>query len=166
MNYSSGIMDALGGKVLERFVASMFEEEGYRRLAFKHPESVLAEYRRLGKPVFSMQVTIPRIGSAGYGLCDLFITDSRHPDGAIIECKGQSTTGSVTEKTHSIANNSGAIPWDSYIIANSAYWAFARAWWNDEEERCGKKGSDYHHGHIKGAYTCSQFRESFFGRQT
>jgi len=86
------------GDVLERFIERILQDNGYVEF-WDHKEQVFENRKSVGGKQYAMQVPC---GTSIYETkrkCDvLVINQERFPDGLIIECKWQQSSGSVDEK--------------------------------------------------------------------
>lgn len=93
---SSGNRANRRGRQLERFVAEELDDAGYQLI---HPPGLVFAMRYLDQPIYARQVEI------GLDLYDkkrrvdfLLFHPTLHENGLVIQCKWQSSSGSVEEK--------------------------------------------------------------------
>ena len=84
------------GRQLEGIVAEELDHAGYEHV---WPTHLILAMREMDQPVYAWQV---QIGRDIYGkrrrLDFLLFHPQKHPDGLVIQCKSQSSAGSVEEK--------------------------------------------------------------------
>lgn len=104
MNLSSETTNSGGtranrtGNRLERFVMQTLQEKGYKEF-WNHKEQMFANRKVVGGKQFAKQVVIDTTIYETRRRCDfLVINKELFPDGLIIECKWQQSSGSVDEK--------------------------------------------------------------------
>lgn len=84
------------GRELESRVAALLEDSGYENV---HPPEIVFPMRIMDQPIYAKQVEIGRDIYGKVRRCDLLVYNSRvWPDGLVIQCKWQASSGSVEEK--------------------------------------------------------------------
>ena len=84
------------GNRLEQFVAEELDDIGYEYI---HPSYLIFAMRDMEQPVYAQQVEIGRdIYGEPRKVDFLLFHPRRHPNGLVIQCKWQSTSGTVDEK--------------------------------------------------------------------
>ena len=96
MTQTGGQRANFTGRQFETFCASIVQSQGYERI---RPAAAIWAARELGQPIYASQVII---GKSIYGKdrkVDLLLFHpTKHPDGLVVQCKWQSSGGSVDEK--------------------------------------------------------------------
>jgi hypothetical protein len=86
------------GNRLEQFIEDILKREGYEEF-WDHKEQVFANRKAIGGKQYAKQVVI---GDSIYGnkvRCDVLVLNKeKFPDGLVIECKWQQSSGSVDVK--------------------------------------------------------------------
>lgn len=93
---TSGRRAVRRGRQLERFVAEELEDVGYELI---WPSMLIFPMRDMGQPVYAQQVEVGRDIYGKVRKVDfLLFHPYRHPNGLVIQCKWQASSGSVEEK--------------------------------------------------------------------
>ena len=124
---SSGKRATIRGGRLESNIASELEMLGYERI---WPPSLIFAMKDMGQPVYAQQVVV---GSDIYGkkhhVDFLLFNPMKHPNGLVIECKWQSSSGSVEEKFPFLVANINKGTYDAIIILDGGgYTPGAERW--------------------------------------
>lgn len=84
------------GQRLERFVAEELTDAGYEHI---WPSYLIFAMRDMEQPIYATQVKVGRdIYTKGRRVDFLLFHPHKHPNGLIIQCKWQASSGSVEEK--------------------------------------------------------------------
>ena len=93
---TDGVRANRRGRILERFVANILDNQGYEHI---RPAYLIFAMREMQQPVYAQQVEIGRdIYGKRRRVDFLLFNPHRHPNGLVIQCKWQKTSGSVEEK--------------------------------------------------------------------
>ena len=94
---TSGRRAVRRGRQLERFVAEELEDVGYELI---WPSMLIFPMRDMGQPVYAQQVEVGRDIYDKFRKVDfLLFHPYRHPNGLVIQCKWQASSGSVEESS-------------------------------------------------------------------
>lgn len=156
MNLSSeitingGLQANHSGNALERFVEHTLKEKGYTEF-INHKDQVFAMRDTIGGKQYSRQ---PWCGLSIYDTkrkCDfLVINQAKFPEGLIIECKWQESSGSVDEKYPFTVHNIMKIGVPTVILIDGGgYKKSALTWLRSQ---AGKERA------LIGVYTMSEFQ--------
>lgn len=111
---TSGKRAATHGRRLEGNVVSELDMLGYERI---WPSSWIFAMRDMGQPVYAQQVVVGRTIYGKIRRVDfLLFHPLRHPNGLIIECKWQSSRGTVDEKYPFLVLNIARGEYDTIVI--------------------------------------------------
>lgn len=84
------------GRELEHRVALLLDDVGY---SYVTPPDLIFAMRKMRQPIYSRQVELSRDIYGKVRRCDLLVYNNNvWPDGLVIQCKWQASSGSVEEK--------------------------------------------------------------------
>jgi hypothetical protein len=157
MNSSSEITPNNGGQqanhtgnALERFVEHALTEHGYTEF-INHKDQVFAMRNTIGGKQYSKQ---PYCGQSIYDTkrnCDFLIMNlEKFPEGLIVECKWQQSSGSVDEKYPFTVHNIMKIGVPTVILIDGGGYKKQALTWL--KEQAGKERA------LVGVYTMSEFQ--------
>lgn len=93
---SGGKMANNRGRELEHRVALLLDDVGY---SYVTPPDLIFAMRKMRQPIYSRQVELSRDIYGKVRRCDLLVYNNNvWPDGLVIQCKWQASSGSVEEK--------------------------------------------------------------------
>ncbi len=126
---SSGTRANKTGSRLEQFVENALRQEGYIEF-WNHKEQVFANRKSVGGKQFAKQVVIGTTVYDSKRRCDFLVLNrDKFPDGLVIECKWQESSGSVDEKYPFLVFNIAKIGVPTIVLLDgSGYKPKAMEW--------------------------------------